>query len=140
MFDKRGIGLSDPVAMAALPSIEEWMDDLRAVMDAVGSERAAVVASMAGGYLGSVFAATYPERTTALVLVDAFASFGPGDGFADEVTRIGDLRRAVEDTWGHGMMLDVFAPDVADQAAIRSSWGRYDDTPPVRALSLLWCR
>lgn len=126
MFDKRGIGLSDPVAMAALPSIEEWMDDLRAVMDATGSERAAVVASMAGGYLGSVFAATYPERTTALVLVDAFASFGPGDGFADEVARTGDLRRAVEDTWGHGMMLDVFAPDVADQAAIRSSWGRYE--------------
>ena len=52
LFDKRGVGLSDPVSMTAMPPIEEWMDDLRAVMDAVGSERAAVIAGMAGGFMG----------------------------------------------------------------------------------------
>lgn len=75
LFDKRGVGLSDPVPMTALPPIEEWMDDLRAVMDAVGSERAAIVAGMAGGFMASLFAATNPDRTTALVLVDSFARF-----------------------------------------------------------------
>ena len=48
-FDKRGVGLSDPVPAAALPTLEEWMDDLRAVLDEVGSEKAAIVTAMAGG-------------------------------------------------------------------------------------------
>ena len=72
LFDKRGVGLSDPVPSAAFPTIEEWMDDLRAVMDAAGSRRAAVIASMAGGFMAAVFAATYPARTMALVFVDGF--------------------------------------------------------------------
>jgi pimeloyl-ACP methyl ester carboxylesterase len=67
LFDKRGVGLSDPVPMAALPPIEDWMDDLRAVMDAVGAERAAVIAGMAGGFMASVFAATHPDRVSSLV-------------------------------------------------------------------------
>src|SRR5918999_1222168 len=53
LFDKRGVGLSDPVPSAAFPPIEEWMDDLRAVMDAAGSKRAAVIASMAGTFMAA---------------------------------------------------------------------------------------
>ena len=67
-YDNRGTGLSDRVRAARLPSIEERMDDLRAVLDAAGSERAALVCYSDGGPLGCLFAATYPERTVALVL------------------------------------------------------------------------
>jgi class 3 adenylate cyclase len=128
LFDKRGVGLSDPVPTTAFPPIEEWMDDLRAVMDAVGSERAAIVASMAGGFMASVFAATHPDRTTALVFVDAFPrlvsttdypwGLGP-DGIASQV-------RAIERGWGEGTMLALFAPELLDDVALRASWGRYE--------------
>src|SRR5713101_9299930 len=67
-FDKRGTGLSDRVPNDQLPTLEERMDDVRAVMDAVGSERAAVFGFSEGSNLSALFAATYPERTTALVM------------------------------------------------------------------------
>ncbi len=66
LFDKRGTGISDPVPAA--PSVEERMDDLRAVMDAAGSERAALIGSLDGGAMAALFAATYPERAAALIL------------------------------------------------------------------------
>jgi pimeloyl-ACP methyl ester carboxylesterase len=69
MFDKRGTGLSDRVAVATL---EERMDDLRAVMDDAGAQRAAVFGSSEGGALSILFAATYPERVSALVLYGAY--------------------------------------------------------------------
>jgi pimeloyl-ACP methyl ester carboxylesterase len=68
LFDKRGMGLSDRVPDARLPSLETRMDDVRAVMDAVGSERAVVFGVSEGGPMAILFAATYPERTVALVL------------------------------------------------------------------------
>jgi pimeloyl-ACP methyl ester carboxylesterase len=61
-FDKHGTGLSGPVAVSELPSIEEWMDDLRAVMDDSGIERAVLVANLASSFMAMVFAATYPMR------------------------------------------------------------------------------
>ena len=73
MFDKRGTGLSDRVSNDKLPTLEERIDDLRAVMDAIGSERAAVFGFSEGGNLSALFAATYPERTTALVMFGTFA-------------------------------------------------------------------
>ena len=66
LFDKRGTGISDPVLGA--PTLEERMDDVRAVMDAAGSERAALIGSWDGGAIAALFAATYPERTAALIL------------------------------------------------------------------------
>jgi class 3 adenylate cyclase/pimeloyl-ACP methyl ester carboxylesterase len=66
LFDKRGTGISDPVV--GTPTLEDRMDDVRALMDAVGSERAALMGSSDGGGLAALFAATYPERTAALVL------------------------------------------------------------------------
>ena len=64
MFDKRGTGLSDPVPTSALPTIEEWMDDVPAVLDAVGSERAAVITNIGGGIMAMTFAAAHPERVS----------------------------------------------------------------------------
>jgi pimeloyl-ACP methyl ester carboxylesterase len=67
VFDKRGTGLSDRVPIERLPTLEERMDDVRAVMDAAGSRRAAVFGASEGGNMSLLFAATYPDRTIALV-------------------------------------------------------------------------
>ncbi len=72
-FDKRGTGLSDPVPVHELPTLEQRMDDARAVMDAAGMEKAALLGISEGGAMGVLFAATYPERTTALVLYGCWA-------------------------------------------------------------------
>ena len=72
-FDKRGTGLSDRVS--AIPTLEERMDDVRAVMDAVGSERAALFGISEGGPMSLLFAATHPDRTLALTLFGSYALF-----------------------------------------------------------------
>ncbi len=141
LFDKRGVGLSDPVPTTSFPPIEEWMGDLRAVLDAVGSERAAVIASMAGGFMASVFAATYPDRTTALVFVDAFPritrttdypwGMGP-DGLAAQI-------RAIETGWGEGTMLGLFAPELSGDVTLRASWGRYERNSVSPGRPSRWC-
>src|SRR5947199_8553061 len=76
VFDKRGTGLSDPVAIESLPTLEVWMDDLRAVLDEVGSSRTALVAGIGSTYMAMLFAATFPERTSALVMIDGNARIG----------------------------------------------------------------
>src|SRR3989304_1598541 len=68
LFDKRGTGMSDRVPLSELPTLEQRMDDVRAVMDAAESERAGIFGVSEGGPQGALFAATYPERTTALVV------------------------------------------------------------------------
>jgi DNA-binding SARP family transcriptional activator/pimeloyl-ACP methyl ester carboxylesterase len=73
LFDKRGTGLSDRVSPGRLPDLETRMDDVRAVMDAVGSERAVVLGISEGGAMSALFAATHPQRTLALVLMGTFA-------------------------------------------------------------------
>jgi DNA-binding SARP family transcriptional activator/pimeloyl-ACP methyl ester carboxylesterase len=73
LFDKRGTGLSDRVSPERLPDLETRMDDVRAVMDAVGSERAVVLGVSEGGAMSTLFAATHPERALALVLMGPFA-------------------------------------------------------------------
>jgi len=75
LFDKRGMGLSDRVSEDRLPSLETRMDDVRAVMDAAGSERAAVFGVSEGGPMAMLFAATYPERTIALILFGTVADY-----------------------------------------------------------------
>src|SRR5882672_5974482 len=72
-FDKRGAGVSDPVPLAALPTLEQWSDDVRTVMEASGSKRAALLGHSQGGQMAMLFAATYPAQTSALILVDSCA-------------------------------------------------------------------
>jgi pimeloyl-ACP methyl ester carboxylesterase/class 3 adenylate cyclase len=111
LFDKRGTGLSDPVAAPA--PLEDRMDDVRAVMDAAGSERAALFGLSEGGAMSVLFAATYPERTHALILCGTFATgtLDPDDSpggqrWVDEYHRVLDLT----EHWGEGGTLAVFAP------------------------------
>src|SRR5262245_22969058 len=73
IFDKRGTGLSDPVPVSQLPTLEQRMDDVRAVMEAAGSERAVLLGISEGGPLCTLFAATYPERTEALIQIGSYA-------------------------------------------------------------------
>ena len=73
MFDKRGTGMSDRVT--EMPGLDQRIDDLRAVMDAAGMEKAAVMGLSEGGSLAALFAATYPNRCSALILCGAFARF-----------------------------------------------------------------
>ena len=72
-FDKRGAGASDTVSLAELPTLEQWSDDVRTVMEAAGSKRAALLGLGAGGQMAMLFAATYPEQTSALILVNSSA-------------------------------------------------------------------
>ncbi len=115
LFDKRGTGLSD--RSSQLFTLEQRMDDVRAVMDAVGSERAAVFGISEGGPMSILFAATYPERTAALVMYGAYAKRAWADdhpfGWKDEDWAM--FFANVESHWGtpRGIDLNVWAPSVA---------------------------
>jgi pimeloyl-ACP methyl ester carboxylesterase/class 3 adenylate cyclase len=87
LFDKRGVGLSDRVPPDRLPSLETRMDDVRAVMDAVGSERAVIYGISEGGPMAALFAATYPERTIGLIMFGSvvdYTALGASDGSAQQ--------------------------------------------------------
>src|SRR5437588_7676213 len=102
MFDRRGSGLSDPIARA--PTLEEQMDDVVAVMDAAGSERAAVFALLEGGAMAALFAATHPDRATALVLYEAMPrmSWAPDYDWALPLEERESRVSAGVDSWGDG--------------------------------------
>jgi pimeloyl-ACP methyl ester carboxylesterase len=102
VFDKRGVGLSDRVPEAALPTLETRMDDVRAVMEAAGSERAVVFGVSEGGPLSLLFAATYPERTTALILFGTMARFAWAPDFPWGVTaeKLRDDLDGIDHSWG----------------------------------------
>lgn len=126
MFDKRGTGLSDPVAGPA--PLEDRMDDVRAVMDAAGSERAALFGLSEGGPMSVLFAATYPERTHALILCGTFptGTLDPdenpaGQRWVDSYQRVRDL----VEHWGEGRTLAVFAPS-ADSERERVGRGIFE--------------
>ena len=147
LFDKRGTGLSDRVSTERLPDLETRMDDVRAVLDAAGSQRAVLVGLSEGGPMSALFAATYPDRTVALVLMGAFArEMRAPDypwGVSDE-----DLRRRLalleEDDWASAATRDWIgrvAPDVVrDPDALRwyTSYVRRGASPGAsRAMRLM---
>ncbi len=109
-FDKRGTGLSDRVG--GIPSLEERMDDVRAVMDAVGSERAALFGSSEGGPMSLLFAATYPRRTSALVLYGAYArrSWAPDHTFGHTEQEWQGIIDTIETGWGDAGQRDTRSP------------------------------
>jgi class 3 adenylate cyclase len=128
MFDKRGTGLSDPVSTSALPTIDEWMDDVSVILDEVGSERAALITNIGGGLMAMAYAAAHPERVSHLVLVDCFARFLEAPDFpigAPPDALEPALVQADEGT-GRGIMLDIFAPSLAGDARLRQEWSRYE--------------
>jgi class 3 adenylate cyclase len=134
LFDKCGTGLSDRVG--GLPNLEKRMDDLRAVMQAVGSKSAAVFGVSEGGALAVLFAATYPERVNALVLYAVFASHRvwvvPPERFEAVV-------KHTDRTWGTDERVPFFAPSRAADESFRRWWARYErlSASPTAATTLM---
>jgi pimeloyl-ACP methyl ester carboxylesterase len=141
MFDKRGTGLSDRVPNDKLPTLEERIDDLRAVMDAIGSERAAVFGFSEGGNLSALFAATYPERTTALVVFGTFAKriWSPDYPWAPKPEDRQREYKVVEDEWGELMDLEHYIPSKAGDEAFARRLATYfrRSASPGAAIALL---
>ena len=116
LFDKRGTGLSDPVPLDRLPPLEERMDDVRAVLDAVGSRRTAVFGFSEGGLMSMLFAATYPERVAALVLYGTFGKriWSPDYPWAPKPDARAREIEELERNWASRMDLDRLAPSESD--------------------------
>jgi pimeloyl-ACP methyl ester carboxylesterase/DNA-binding winged helix-turn-helix (wHTH) protein len=127
LFDKRGTGLSDRVPINQLPTLEQRMDDVRAVMDAVGSERAALCGVSEGGPMCSLFAATYPEKTLALVMIGTYAKrirdaeypWGPTMEQREQFFEV--MRKQ----WGGPVGIDERAPSVSEDPQFRDWWATY---------------
>ncbi len=121
VFDKRGTGLSDRVAR--LPTMDERMEDVRAVMDAAGMQSAALLGISEGGSLASLFAASHPERCRALVLFGSFAQFSSWVKTEEDFDAFVDYVRS---DWGSGNSLPAYAPSQVGNADFERWWGRFE--------------
>lgn len=140
VFDRRGVGLSDPVPRPA--TLEERMDDVRAVMDAAGCERAALLGMSEGATMCMLFAATYPERTSALVLWGAMARSTAAADYP-----WAPPREAVQEAqdeligpmWGQGTTIEIFSPSMAAEPRAREFQARVERqaASPMRVQQLL---
>src|SRR3990170_3499128 len=134
LFDKRGTGLSD--RLGSLPTLEERMDDVRAVMDAVGSESAALMGISEGGAMSMLFAATYPERCRAVVLYGTYGHFPTWVLPAEKFTAFIDL---IQRGWGTGASISTFAPSKSNDEQFRRWWSRFErlGASPSAAVALM---
>ena len=127
LFDKRGTGLSDRVPDEQLPTLEQRMDDVRAVMEAVGSDRAVLCGVSEGGPMCTLFAATYPERTAALVMIGSYArrlrdhDYPWGPTPQERELFLEQIRRE----WGGPVGIETRAPSRAKDPHFREWWAAY---------------
>jgi pimeloyl-ACP methyl ester carboxylesterase len=139
LFDKRGTGLSDPVPLDAMPTLEERMDDVRAVLDAVDCEEAALFGFSEGGLMSVLFAATYPERISALALYGTFAKrirtpdYPWAPSTEDRAVELEELER----NWSVRMDLDNLAPSEDDAFKDRLATYFRRSASPGAALALM---
>jgi pimeloyl-ACP methyl ester carboxylesterase len=138
LFDKRGTGLSDQ--STNLPTLEQRMDDVRAVMEAVGSEHAVIFGMSEGGNMAMLFAATYPERTIALITFGVFAKrvYDPGYPWAPTPEQRQKFYDAIENEWGGPLGVEDLAPSKANDEHFRHWWASYQrrSASPRPALAL----
>jgi pimeloyl-ACP methyl ester carboxylesterase len=125
LFDKRGTGLSDRVG--ELPTLEQRMDDVRAVLDAVGSRHAALLGVSEGGPLCALYASTHPERTRALIMIGTYAKrrWAPDYPWAPTGEQSEAFLEEIRHTWGGPVGLEARAPTVAHDPAFREWWSTY---------------
>jgi pimeloyl-ACP methyl ester carboxylesterase/class 3 adenylate cyclase len=121
MFDKQGTGLSDRSSKA--PGLDERMDDVRAVMDAEGVEKAAIFGISEGGSLATLFAASHPDRSRGLILYGAFAQF---KSWFPTQEALEELFQYIDTAWGSGESLPMFAPSMTDDPAFKQWWGKFE--------------
>ncbi len=126
-FDRRGCGISDPIPLGAAPVLDDWLEDLSTVMDAVHSERAVLVGCSGGGPLSVLFAATYPNRVSSLVLINSYARFSRTREFPIGLPQelVEQALERVQTQWGTGEQLDILAPSLRDDLHLRRWWARY---------------
>jgi pimeloyl-ACP methyl ester carboxylesterase len=127
VFDKRGTGMSDPVE--GVPTLEDRMDDVRAVMDTVGIERASLIGFSEGAPMSILFSATYPQRVQALVLVGGMArsTWAPDYPWArPREALLEALEELTLPRWGEGDSVDYFAPSTADDPEQRAWWAKVE--------------
>jgi DNA-binding winged helix-turn-helix (wHTH) protein/pimeloyl-ACP methyl ester carboxylesterase/class 3 adenylate cyclase len=125
LFDKRGTGLSDRVT--ALPTLEQRMDDVRAVMEAVGSRRAALLGVSEGGPMSSLFAATHPEKTLALVMIGTYARRlrAPDYPHGPTAEQHQAFYEEIQRDWGGPVGLEARAPSRLHDPQFREWWSTY---------------
>ena len=124
VFDKRGTGLSDRPPVSG---IEDWLEDACVVLDAVGSKRAVVLGMSAGGTVGVLFAATYPERTQALILYGSQPCYLVDDDypFGMTVAAAETAVQKVQSKWGTGVLFSRFCPSAQNDPVLREQYARF---------------
>lgn len=127
VFDKRGTGLSDRVAESALPTLEQRMEDMRAVLDAVGSRRSALMGISEGGPMCALFAAAHAERTVALIMCGSYPRWIRDDDCPWAMTREQHeaAATAFERGWGTPVGFKTIAPTSSADERYRNWWARY---------------
>jgi pimeloyl-ACP methyl ester carboxylesterase len=127
-FDKRGTGLSDPVSLGKLPTVEEWMNDIQTVADAAGVQRTVIYGHGDGGLMAMLFAASHPARTSSLILSNAFARMRRAADYKGGMPRFAAdrLYQRMQDAWGTGGLAEDAAPSLATNPAFREWLGRYE--------------
>jgi pimeloyl-ACP methyl ester carboxylesterase/DNA-binding CsgD family transcriptional regulator len=137
-FDRRGTGLSD--RLPDMPTLEQRMDDVRAVMDAIGTQRAALFGYRGGGPMCLLFAATYPERTSALVLYGSYAkrTWAPDYPWGPTVEEHEAFLERIERAWGTDRHAPLLAPSTAGDDQFRRWWASYQrlSASPSAALAV----
>jgi class 3 adenylate cyclase len=125
IFDKRGTGLSDRVTN--MPTLEERIDDMRAVMDATGSKKAALLGISEGGSMCALFAATYPERTFAIIMLGSFAKriWDPEYPWAPTPQERQKFFDAITKGWGGVVDIDTMAPSMRNDKRFVKWWATY---------------
>jgi pimeloyl-ACP methyl ester carboxylesterase len=125
MFDKRGTGLSDP--FVGVPTLEERIDDVRAVMEAVDSKSAFVCGLSEGGPMSILFSATYPDRTRGLILIGASARVAeaPDYPIGHPPEMLDTVLDQIDQSWGQGALMEMFIPSLVDDERARSLWARF---------------
>jgi class 3 adenylate cyclase len=139
LFDKRGSGLSDPVPLTSLPTLEEWMDDLRVVLDVVGSKSAALMAGVDAGPMAMLFAATYPERISALALGGSYARFAraPDYPWGAPPEFVQAAPEWIRSKWGTPEFVKAFQPSMSEEDSETSArWFRLCASPGTAAAFL----
>ena len=141
LLDKRGTGLSDPVPLNQIPTLEERMDDVRAVLDAAGCERVVLVGTSEAGALNLLFAASQPHRTTGLILLNSYARLAWSADYPFGMSRehAEALLSVIEREWGKGVAFEALVASQADNHAMRNWWRRYQRlaASPGAAVTLL---
>jgi len=118
-FDQPGTGASDPVTPGALPTLEQWADSITAVLDDLWTREAVLIAIDGALATGALFAATHPSRTTALVVLEGYASFETRPDGRDE-----EAVNAMAAMWGTGELEHLINPDMPWNEEIRATWAR----------------